>query len=77
MDVKPNTIGFMVGLSSMMQHQELFRLNIKSLLVQVKPSVQRSDLKSGCMNSVAWRLHGTTTVIMVSLLLLNFERTAN
>ncbi len=51
-------------------------INIKSLLVQVKPPVQRSNLKSGCMNSVAWRLHGTT-VIMVSSLLLNFERTAN
>jgi hypothetical protein len=49
-------------------------LNIKSLLVQVEPSVQRSDLKNGYMNSVAWRLLGTT-VIMVSLLLLNFERT--
>jgi hypothetical protein len=60
----------------MMQHQEPFGLNIKSLLVQVKPSVQRSNLKSGCMNSVAWRLQGTTA-IMVSLLLLNFERTAN
>jgi hypothetical protein len=59
----------------MMQHQELFELSIKSLLVQVKPSVQRSNLKSGCMNSVARRLYGTT-VIMVSLLLLNFERTA-
>jgi hypothetical protein len=76
MYVKPNTIGFMVGVSSMMQHQEPFGLNIKFLLVQVKPSVQRSDLKSGCMNSVAWRLHGTTA-IMVSLLLLNFEGTAN
>jgi hypothetical protein len=72
----PNTISFMVGLSSMMQHQEPFGRNIKSLLVQVKPSVHRSNLKSGCMNSVAWRLHGAT-VIMVSLLLLNFERTAS
>jgi hypothetical protein len=76
MDVKPNTIGFMVGLSSMMQHQEPFELNIKSLLVRVRPSVQKSNSKSDCMNSVAWRLHGTTA-IMVSLLLLNFERTAN
>jgi hypothetical protein len=76
MNVKPNTIGFMLGLSSMMQHHEPFGLNIKSLLVQVKPSVQRSNLNSGCMNSVAWRLHGTT-VIMVSFLLLNFERTVN
>ncbi len=67
---------FMVGLSSMMQHCELFGLNIKSLLVQVKPSVQRSKLKSGCMNSVVWKLH-STTVIMVSLLLLNFKRTVN
>jgi hypothetical protein len=47
MDVKPNTISFMVGLSSMMQHQEPFGLNIKSHLVQVKPSVQRSNSKSG------------------------------
>jgi hypothetical protein len=54
---------------------EPFRLNIKSLLMQVKPSVQRSNLKSGCMNSAAWRLHGTT-VIMVSLLLLNSKSTA-
>ncbi len=75
MDVKPNTIGVMVGLSSMMQHPEPFGLNIKSLLVQVKPSVQRSNLKSSCMNSVVWRLH--STMIMVSLLLLNFKRTAN
>jgi hypothetical protein len=36
----------------------------------------KEHLKSGCMNSVAWRLHGTIA-IMVSLLLLNFERTAN
>jgi hypothetical protein len=60
----------------MMQHQETFGFNIKSLLVQVKPFVQRSNLKSGCVKSVAWRLHGIT-VIMVSLLLLNFERTVN
>jgi hypothetical protein len=36
----------------------------------------KEQFKSGCMNSIAWRLHGTT-VIMVSLLLLNFERTSN
>ena len=50
--MKPNTISFMVGLSSKMQHQEPSGLNIKSLLVQVKPSVQRSNVKNGCISCV-------------------------